>query len=39
MIFAKLMVAKKFLQEKSVNISTSSSCVCPLGNLLGLETV
>lgn len=38
MIFAKLIVAKKFLHEKSVRRSISSSCFCPLGRMVVLIT-
>lgn len=38
MIFAKLMVAKKFLHEKSMRRSISSSCFCPFGSMVVLIT-
>ena len=38
MIFAKLIVAKKFLHEKSVRRSISSSCFCPFGRTVVLTT-
>ena len=36
MIFAKLIVAKKFLHEKSMRRSISSSCFCPFGRMVFL---
>jgi hypothetical protein len=38
MIFAKLIVAKKFLHEKSVRRSISSSCFCPFGRIVVFTT-
>lgn len=39
MIFAKLIVEKKFRQEYSITCSTSSSCFSPFGRFIILTTV